>query len=231
MNIPPLSPPLLITPDNQSLLDHGTVPLFTWLPPAPADVFTALQYDFRLVEINALQSSADAMQQNIPILFQHGILSNNLQYPITAPPLDSTRQYAWQVTANNNQNEIGKSEVWTFRLKNADSMISPPKPDAFYIKLGKESEGNVVFFDKIRFSYFNETSDTVWQVSVQDVTTPVSEPFILPIDSIKLNTGENLIEYSVDKDARFINHHIYLLQVPNSRGELWKLRFEFIKQD
>ena len=230
MNIPPLSPPMLALPEDGAEINIRR-PLFVWLPPTPTDFFSALQYDFRLVELYPNQSAADAIQQNVPVLFQHAVLTNNLQYPSGVNELDTTKRYAWQITANNNLNEIGKSEVWTFGFPGPDSSGTITVSDTMYIKLEKQSEGNGVFFNKLRINYYNETSDSSWHFLIQDASLPTTPPFILDLDTIKMINGENLLEYDAISDNRFINHHIYLLQLPNARGEVWRLRFEYIKSN
>lgn len=64
VEIESISPPLLVFPEDQSILEISR-PIFNWMPPAPVTVFSNLNYDLRLVEILPTQSAADAVQQRI----------------------------------------------------------------------------------------------------------------------------------------------------------------------
>src|SRR5882672_5439150 len=64
--IEPISPPQLVSPSDSEQVEL-TRPLFNWLPPSPYQLFNNLVYDFNLVEVQALQTGADAIQQNIPV--------------------------------------------------------------------------------------------------------------------------------------------------------------------
>src|SRR5688572_5482237 len=79
IDVQPLSPPLLISPSDSEYVEINR-PLFTWLPPSPNNLFTALTYDFTLAEVQSTQSGADAIQQNIPTQVVSNLLTNSLQY-------------------------------------------------------------------------------------------------------------------------------------------------------
>ncbi|MCP2937171.1 hypothetical protein NK983_31220, partial [Salmonella enterica subsp. enterica serovar Typhimurium] len=74
-----------------------TRPFFTWIPPTPLNLFSNLNYSWTLVEVQPTQSAADAIQQNIPVLSQTGLLTTNFQYPPGMAELDTGKTYAWRV--------------------------------------------------------------------------------------------------------------------------------------
>ncbi|WP_315814258.1 hypothetical protein [Paraflavitalea speifideaquila] len=87
-------------------------------------------YDWTLVEVQATQSPADAIQQNVPLLSRQNISFTNFQYPLSAPELDSSKLYAWRITARNNLAPIGNSEVWSFRVRQyAPDTVAGPGTD------------------------------------------------------------------------------------------------------
>jgi hypothetical protein len=232
LNIPPLGPLLLNQPVNGSTVQE-LHPLFTWLPPSPVQSLTNLRYDVKYVEVLSNQSAADAIQDNIPLFITRNVVSGNYQYMQSAPALLPGRTYAWQVTAMNNQSEIAKSESWSFTTKQETSPVIFSKPDPSYIKLkkGGAQDGYAVFTNNIRFDYLNETTDNIWKVRVEDLSEARHESFMLVLDSTKLSRGQNLVNYDAAADRRFVDKHQYLLQVINSRNEVWQLRFEYRKQD
>ncbi len=232
ITIPPLGPLLLNLPSDGAVLSE-LQPLFSWLPPSPVNSLHNLRYELRVTEILPAQSAADAMQDNIPSATFRNLAANNFQYTQSSPALSPNTQYAWQVIAFNNLNEIGKSETWYFNTKQDATALPLLSREPAYIKLEKEGKQNgyAVFWGNLSFDYMNETGDTTLQILVEDLTNPRHTSFILPIDSIKLKRGQNLINYKAAEDSRFKNKHQYLLRLANSRNESWQLRFEYRKQD
>jgi hypothetical protein len=64
ININPLSPPLLNTPADKSILPT-IYPQFSWLPPTPAEMFSNLNYDIAIAEVLPGQSPAEAILNNV----------------------------------------------------------------------------------------------------------------------------------------------------------------------
>lgn len=230
VNVPVLSPPLLISPENKSIVD-GMNPTFSWLPPSPIQLFNNLSYNFKIVEILPGQSNNDAVQQNAPVYSLIGFFSPNVIYGPSLPSLQSDKQYAWQVTALNNSSEVSKSEIWSFKIKDTGDKAASGSNNSTFLKLSKigTDEGRGVFQSKIRIAYINETADTVWNILVKDLSLQNSGFVIHPLQS--LQPGQNLMEYDASIDLRFIDGHEYLLQIPNSRNELWQIKFIYRKSD
>lgn len=229
--VEPLSPPQLILPEDQTAIENTDFPQFFWLPPAPMNLFTNLQYDLSLVQMNPGQSAADALQTNIPVLYQQGISGTSLLYPPSAPALQTGVQYAWKVVAKNNLSPVSASEVWTFTLKTpgADNVRLSELP---YTRLKKDGEsGYSVCYGKLKFAYINETADTAWNLTVYDISSMNRIPVALDMDSIRLKRGLNLEQIDVSGNRLFVNQHIYLLELQNSRNEVWRMRFEYLKPD
>lgn len=115
IKINPLSPPQLNTPANHSIIQTNT-PQFTWIPPMPSAMFDNLNYDLNIVEVKDGQSSADAIQQNIPIHQKNVPLATFENYSSAYSTLQPGKIYAWQITANSSQNYSIRTEVWTFTI-------------------------------------------------------------------------------------------------------------------
>jgi len=227
ITIGPLSPPQLVYPYDQASLEE-THPQFTWLPPVPANLFSNLQYDLTLVEVNLNQSAADAMQQNIPLYQSTNLANNSLLYPFSATGLQYDHQYAWRVVAKSNGAVVGTSEVWEFTLKQSGSVATRSTPALPFVQLKKNPEtAYAIFVGEIKFSYFNETSDTSWKVKVTDLSDPSREEYFLDLDTLRMNSGHNLVRYNVYENSFFFEKHIYQLELFNSRNEIWRLRFEY----
>ena len=229
--VEPLSPPQLIMPYDQSVVDTKN-PQLSWLPPVPAHLFTNLKYDFELVEMLPSQSALDAIQQNIPLFQQSFISTTTLMYPQGAPALELDKLYAWRVIAKTGETRIGQSETWVFTIKEfekADSLVMHQLP---YGELRREDlPSYAVFTNGLKFDYLNEYGDTTWNLAVYDLLSPDRRKIHLNMDSTPLKPGQNLVSYDLRRAAGFVDKHLYLLEVINSRKESWRLRFEYRKSD
>jgi hypothetical protein len=138
IEVQPLSPPQLLSPGDKDTLPTA-YPQFSWIPPAPLNIFSNLNYDLLLVEVMPGQAAQEAIQQNIPVYTVGHYKDMVNLYPASNHPLDTGRVYAWRIVAKNEDEFIDQSDVWTFKLatKKQDSVILP---DEAYIPLRKSNE-------------------------------------------------------------------------------------------
>jgi hypothetical protein len=229
--VEPLSPPQLVYPYDQSVIETRN-PQLTWLSPMPVNLFNNLRYDLDLVEVYPQQSASDAVQQNISLFRQRNITGTTLLYPVSAPPLEFKKQYAWRILARSNEMPVGQSETWMFSLKEFNRIDSIEPGDLPFAKLKKEvNAGYAIFSTTLKFDYLNESGDSLWNLSVYDLSLPEKSFVNLPMDSIALKPGQNLVSYDVSKIPGFTDKHLYMLEVINSRKESWVLRFEYRKAE
>jgi hypothetical protein len=227
VEIEPLSPPMLVTPADSEHVEM-TRPFFSWTPPVPFNLFNNLLYDFTLVEVQSTQTGAVAVQQNFPLLSQTGLTVTNFQYPLTSPELDTSKTYAWQVTAKNNSSAIGNSEVWTFRVNKFGIDSSINVPVGFYVKLNNTTEPAYAICEGVvRYEYLNELNDStatlklfdISMASMQEITPENSQPV--------LKYGQNFLKWDLTNVSGITTNHIYLLELTNSKNEKWNMKFEY----
>lgn len=222
--VEPVSPPLLNTPADQSI-SESNLPQFTWLPPAPLNIFNDLNYDMIMVELRNGQSAAEAIQQNIPVFRSTHNRNMFVNYPVSAVALDTAKRYAWTVTANNGNQFAAQTEVWTFRVKGVQPVATSITEDAF-IQLRKELDGTV-FSAKgsLAYSYNNLTGDTTvkYEVISLDEHNKVIQSGLL-----SLKPGDNQRTLTLDKNALKEQQH-YLFSISNSRQENWSAKFIYSK--
>ena len=217
-------------PEDLAVID-GQRPFFTWLPPAPMQMFNRLTYDFKLVEVRSRQSPEAALQQQLPLLYKTGVLTNNFAYPASAAHLDTGKNYAWQVIAVNNGVPLASSEIWTFRLKRpVEDMPQGDDGQPYYkLQLG-ENSGYFVCNGILKIAYENRGNETTASIRVFDITQKnkkeiTTTPIIQP-----LKNGENFISYDLSDNTSPVHKHLYLIELINSKGELWTARLEYRKQ-
>lgn len=228
ITVEPISPPSLISPGDSEQVEQVR-PLFTWLPPAPFNLFTNLSYSLTLVEVLPTQNGPDAIQQNIPLEAETNILTTNHQYPLSLPELDSNKLYAWQVAAQSGNATVTKSEVWTFRLKKSiiDSVVV--KRNEYYYRVKRSPDaGYIQCSGLLKFAYLNEANDRQITYQILDITKASSKE--VPIDSpqVALHYAQNLLQINFSNQF-LTDNHIYLLQFENSKREHWYLKFKFLR--
>jgi hypothetical protein len=110
-----LSQPILIAPAQSDTISLP-LPVFTWVPPAPAfrSVATQLTYKLRIVEVLGRQSPTAAMQTNPAWFEQDNLRAPTLVYQPAARGLQRGKRYAWTVYAFLGSAPAGQSEVWDF---------------------------------------------------------------------------------------------------------------------
>jgi Domain of Unknown Function (DUF928) len=224
IEIEPLTPPYLSLPENEAELEEDR-PFFTWLPPNPTSLFNNLSYSFKLVEVLQKQQASEAIQQNLPIVFQPGITGNTFNYPTASPKLDTGKTYAWQVVANNNNLRIANSEVWTFKLKQ-NGQVNPVAADAPFYKL-KLQTGTAYFVCNgvLRYEYINELNDRQAVINIFDISNKSKKQLVKEVTQ-NLNDGQNLVSIDLKEDG-LRKGHIYLVELINSRNEIWNCSFEY----
>ncbi|MBX3255774.1 MAG: hypothetical protein KF862_16690 [Chitinophagaceae bacterium] len=231
IEIEPLSPPQLVLPWNEAR-ETQTMPSFTWLPPAPASFFNNLRYDMDVVEVNAGQSGADAIQENIPLLHMAELVQTYLLYPTGSPPLQTGKQYAWRITATSNGAVVSRSEIWTFSLESESDLPRIKTNNLPYVKLVKdELPAYSLQVDYLKFDYLNETPDTAWNVRVYDLTSGSNDTISFRWDTLALKYGQNLVNIDLTSGNSLIHQHFYMLELRNSGNEIWRMRFEFRRNE
>jgi hypothetical protein len=229
IQVEPLMPPQLVQPSDSEVVEPKR-PLFSWLPPAPYNLFTNLAYDFSLVEVNNLQSSAEAIEQNIPLQTQQNLNVSNLQYPVSLPELDTGKIYAWRITARSAGNPISESEIWTFTIKKTKTDSTSSFRMNYYAKVKATDDASYIVCDGgLKFQYQNQYNDNGIPLKVWDITTSRRTEIRLDSSYAALHFGQNLINLDLTGKGLLTEKHTYLLEIINSRNEHWYLKFEYRK--
>lgn len=226
VEVEPISPPQLIQPGDSDRIIFRR-PFFTWLPPTPHTAFSNLLYDWMLVEVQATQSAADAVQQNVPILVQPNITFTSFQYPLSMPELDTGKLYAWRVTAKNNLSPIANSEVWCFRIQPLSEDTVRASGPGYYAQMRREPDPSYVISGNVlRFLYLHELNSNTVQVKLTDISHTTHQPVTIDPASMGVKYGPNYLQLDLS-DKVLTEKHMYLLEVTNDRNEHAYLKFEY----
>ena len=221
--VEPLSPPLLSLPFDGSE-EEINMPQFSWIPPAPLNMFNYLSYDFLLVEVGQGQTAQEAIQQNMPVY----TISNHpdifINYPSSGTPLDTGKMYAWQVIANNNNDHVGQSEVWTFKVR-PDSLTPMILDTLPYVRLKSTLDASVSSCSgTLKLIYNNRSADTLLSYLIQSLDEADLNA-VMETGSLKVRNGDNFIDLPFFEDNRLIDKHIYLFSIVDSNNRRWSMKF------
>jgi len=223
VEVAPLSPPLLNTPADEAVLETP-YPQFTWLPPAPLHLFNDLSYDALIVEVRKGQSSTEAIQQNIPVANTGNYRNLFMNYPASNKALDTGKVYAWRIVAKNNNQFVAQSEVWTFKV--SGKSIKPGTVDnGAYFKLKREPSSSYTSSNgALKIEYNNQANDSSVHYRVVSADDPKAG--IIKEGQFILKYGQNFIDLTLDKVLT--DKRMYILQLINSRKEVWSMMFMYI---
>lgn len=227
-DIEPLSPPMLSFPADSSVLDVAPNQ-FSWLPPTPVAMFDKLRYEILIVEINAGQQPAEALQENLPVYSEAFLYSNALNYPASSAAFQKNKWYAWQVVAKDDNNYAVKSEVWVFKVMNGS--IQKIIDEAPFIKISKENtEVSIVHEGVLKIEYFNQPGDKKIDFKVYKASERGKN-----VEAITLSTdvkpGQNFIKYDLKSKLKLEENEVYEVEITNSRGEQWFIRLRSVFYD
>ncbi|HNP23447.1 MAG TPA: hypothetical protein PKM63_17390 [Panacibacter sp.] len=225
ITIEPLSPPLLSAPGDQE--EVATVyPQFSWIPPAPLNMFINPSYDLVLVEVLPGQQPAEALQQNIPVYVAGNMQDIFLNYPAANTALDTSKLYAWQVIAKDNGVFAAQSEVWSFRVKK-DTFPTPNANENPYVKLQQNLGASVTECEDILKVYYNnEAGDTTIAYTISSLDN-ADLGAVVKTGTLTIGLGENFIDVPLINEDRLLEGKVYLFAVVNSRNQTWALKLMY----
>lgn len=228
--VEPLNPPLLVTPADKDSIDE-TRPVFNWIPPSPATLFSKLLYEFKLVEVAAGQTPETAIQEQLPIIFKTQLISASLSYPSSVKPLDTSKVYAWQVTALNRSSPVAQSDVWSFKINNNTATLSETTDNTPFYMLKTDLSAGLfnVKGDVLKVMYNNVNNDKTVLLNIYNISKKVRNKLELNSNSIAVHSGQNFISFNLSEISRLSDNGIYLFELTNSANEKWYAQFKYNK--
>ena len=228
LELGPVSPPVLQSPDDGAIVEQPT-PVLTWLPPTPFPQGQDLVYDLRLVEIIKGQSAYEALQRNPALLFQSGLPTNMLLYPPDASPLSVDKRYAWQVMARSGEYTVGETEVWSFSIGQPQPVKdSIPPNDGHYLRVKPMLDGSYsVVIETLRFAYENPYNEGELKYRITDLNGLEVTPSVPLIRKY----GDNRYDLNLRKTAGLKSGYFYLLETFSAKNERQVLLFKYYRSE
>ncbi len=223
INVTPLSPPLLTTPADKSSIET-VYPQFTWMPPAPMQMFNPLLYDITVVAVEEGQAAKEAMEFNKPVYINTNLQNPAEKMPTSFEQLQQGKTYAWQVVARSGNSCAAPTEVFMFTIgKDTIAKIIDQTP---FIKISKTgTEVTVVHQGIIKMEYFNNCGDKKLTFSVYKITDKEKNSTQPVQFDLELQNGQNFLQYNIAKKTKLDENTVYEVSVINCRGEEWLMKF------
>ncbi|WP_316824679.1 DUF928 domain-containing protein [Pedobacter miscanthi] len=221
--ITPPAPLDLIEPyDRDEICEKR--PLLTWQPSIPK--MDGLLYQVMLVEIKDKQNAVEALNYNLPIVNQKGVVANLLVYPPNSKELVAGKKYAWQVSAYRDQTIINRSDVWSFEVNCQDSVSNVIAADYGYRNIEDLVKGNYYISNGfIRFSVINSYAPQKISYSVVCTNDPSKKIRNLPI--LRFKSGENKVNIDISRNFSFDDNYSYVMKIRMPDGTQKSLRFTY----
>ncbi|WP_343522280.1 DUF928 domain-containing protein [Pedobacter sp.] len=219
--ITPPAPLDLIEPYDQDEICEKR-PLLTWQPSIPK--VDGLLYQVMLVEIKDKQNAVEALNYNLPIVNQKGVVANLLVYPPNSKELVAGKKYAWQVSAYRDQTIINRSDIWSFEVNCQDSVSTVIPNDYGYRDIEDLVKGNFYVADgQIRFALINSYNEQELKYSVRCINNPSKKIRNLP--KLRLKRGQNKINIDLSHNFSFDDNYSYIMKIQMPDGSQKSLRF------
>jgi hypothetical protein len=219
INITPLSPPLLNTPLDRTVIETG-YPQFSWLPPAPLDLFSSLSYDMIVAEIMEGQTPSEAVLYNAPVYTETGLHQPYKSFPATFTGLKQGQHYAWQVVARNGLNYSAQTETWSFRINTVDTLRTPVVSRSYVELKGKHEPIGVVTVGNeellVKFYSFDKEHETLIRFFTADGKLVKEQKQLI-------RYGDNFIRFKLGN--RFDKEKTYSVRLADSQKRIYQGKF------
>lgn len=209
----------LISPyDEDKICDKR--PSFNWQPLIPA--VTGAQYRLLLVEVKERQQPVEALRMNLAIINQREIPMPMLLYPSIANELVEGKQYAWQVTAYQNDLMLAQSEIWSFTVDCEKDTTTLPV-EAFR-NIDDLTRGNFyIARGQLLFALQNNYTKADLKYSIRCLTKP--DQTVKKLPTVSLEKGYNQVTIDLTDNSSFKDGYYYIMDVTLPDGTGKQLRF------
>jgi hypothetical protein len=221
--VDPLSPPQLNLPADSAMVETP-YPQFNWLPPTPVILFSDLNYDLLVTEVQQGQTAMEAIQENLPVYSAFHLTSIVNNYPASNESLDTGKVYAWRIIAKNGEAFSTQSEVWTFSIasKKPEQVTSI---NGTYLELKNDNSyvNTAIITGKVlgvKFYSYDKTHDGVIRFS------DTNGQLVKQVTRL-IQYGNNFLLF--DLDHSFSQDEMYSIQIPDLQDLLYKGSFRISK--
>jgi len=222
------SPPMLIYPFNGQELSN-TTPVLSWLAPVP-NTIDGIDYTVKLVEQHEGQTAQEALLRNPLRMQAQEVPLTSMPYPSDALLLEVGKTYAWQVEAFVGSTNIGRTEVWSFKVVEVSEQLKRQIRNQDYVELTTQMASNpVAVIQKLNVKFVESGSRSKFGIAVFNES---GEEVRGRLSALKNSSGDNY--HSIDfSKLRGIRHKaLYTVVFTNTEtGQRYKLSLQYLDPD
>ena len=138
-------------------------PYFSWVY-GQFNSFT--RFNITCKELKEGQSEIEALERNPLLFYVENHSSLFLTYPNEIDPIETGKNYVWQVDVLVEGRPIGKSEIWSFYRKEAEEVISYPISRS-YVEINELNEPpSLYILDELKIKTSHKSKSGEIQVSI-----------------------------------------------------------------
>lgn len=215
----------LVHPADQSTIRQA-YPNLVWENVSQYGLRTGnITYTIQLCEQQPGQTTAQALETNVNLLFRRGLTRNMLKYPVGLPPLEAGSTYAWMVRVLQGQDEILVSQPWSFTVaQNSAKSVTADKPS--YPMVSTAIDSRVYRFGKnIHFGFDNNEGIEKLSYTINGISVNARKLSNLPVIS-DLGPGLNTIDIPTDK-LGLLPGRVYRLAIATPHKQSYYLQFKY----
>jgi hypothetical protein len=209
-------------PSNNEIINN-TTPVFVWTPPTAGNNLM-VTYSILVVQLQAGQTSAEALLQNSPLLITTNITNTFFKYPSDAAALRDGNHYAWQVAASSAGQSLGAMEPSSFTVKKVENkseninypVASKVSKERFYVCHG-------VFY----FSYDNMAHEKTLTYTIKSMDKSMENIKSLP--ALTLGPGMNRLKVDLSQSGQLKSNTYYYLEITDKKKQVYKLMYFYVE--
>ncbi|MEO0472672.1 MAG: hypothetical protein AAF206_23855 [Bacteroidota bacterium] len=222
---PNVLPPHLVYPFNQDQIEE-LFPVFSWTNPAPIPQGARLSHQLRLVELLPGQSAAAAVLHNPALYLREDLITNVHPYPVSQPPLDPTKTYAWKVDVYADGAFLGQTESWSFSFRR-EGESEKEKNDRPYTELSRLAERhNHIARGEVRFRMDCRYGE---QAPIWEIYDASRRKVKVRTENL-LKKGNNQFVISLPAGSGLRAGNTYYLDICNAKEEHFLLSFLYLTE-
>jgi hypothetical protein len=167
------------------------------------------------------QTPAEALLQSPPLLNLSGLTTNTMNYPVTAPVLQTGHDYAWQVAASYQEYSLGVTDIWEFKVKPPDPI--PPDPIIYPVASNKSDSKFYISHGVFRFAYNNKENEKGLTYTITKMDSKKTVLNGLP--EMQLKSGINKMQIDLRKNPGLKDGNYYTLEISDNKKEIFKVLY------
>lgn len=215
----------LMTPADGSVLKVKS-PLLAWTSVHAPAMIPGLSYELEVAERTPSQRSTTYNMMGQRKVFRQGELQQNtLIYPVGAQPLETGKEYTWNVVLKSGKYVLARSEVWQFTLEESAELNDLPIA-ASYIDISAINDSPEYYFMesmKLKYQPVRATEKVAIRILDED-----GKAVKLKTKEIEFSRANPRVEFSMIKESRIHHMKRYTVELTPATGKVVRFTMVYV---